>query len=56
MTGYQMPDGSYLFAQDAAAQAAMAWALEALNEFKEVNQRLKRIEKRLEFMSLADSG
>lgn len=56
MTGYQMPDGTVLFAQDAAAQAAMAWAQEAIKEFQQVNQRLKRIEKTLERMSLADSG
>lgn len=54
--GYQMPDGSVLFAQDAAAQAAMAWAMEALKEFQKVNGRLKRIEERLKTMSLADSG
>lgn len=56
MTGYQMPDGSILFAADASSQAAMAWAIEALKEFREVKQRLKRIEKKLESMSLADSG
>lgn len=56
MNGYQMPDGTTLFAPDAASQAAMAWAQEALKEFREVNQRLKRIEKTLDFMALADSG
>jgi hypothetical protein len=54
MTGYQMPDGSVLFSHDAAAQAAMAWAMEALKEFKEVNQRLKRIERALEMVGTGE--
>lgn len=56
MNGYTMPDGTVLFAEDAAAQAAMAWAQEALKEFREVNNRLKSIERRLDRISLGNSG
>jgi hypothetical protein len=44
---YQMPDGRFMRSEDPAAIAAHAWALEAVKELRQVNERLARIEKAL---------
>ena len=54
LPGYEMPDGSFLFSMDGGSQAAMAWAMEAIKEFKKINQRLARIEKKLDAVSNGD--
>lgn len=56
MNIYQMPDGSWQGSQDGGNNAVLAWVKEALKELQEVNQRLKKIEERLDRIDLADSG
>lgn len=41
--GYNMPDGSILFGEDAAEQAAWTWMAFAMNKLADMDAKLDRI-------------
>lgn len=41
--GYYMPDGTILFAENAAEQCTAAWIAEVVNKLNSIDQKLDRL-------------